>query len=108
MVDSIGVDGSVQDENSEMPKQLSENSPVNDYPRQSLIDLAVKFLQNPSVIPKPDNQKKDFLRQKGLTENEIDIAFNKANTSFSTIPIMPVESKSTFTKIWRRLDFRID
>ena len=33
--------------------------------RSNLVDLAVKFLNNPRVIEKPAEEKKSFLRKKG-------------------------------------------
>ncbi|XP_015511388.2 peroxisomal membrane protein PEX14 [Neodiprion lecontei] len=39
--------------------------------RDELVRTAVKFLQNPKVVPSPLKQKQEFLRRKGLSENEI-------------------------------------
>jgi len=47
-------------------------------PRESLINTAVQFLQNNNVQRNPLSQKQKFLRSKGLTENEIQIACERA------------------------------
>lgn len=61
--------------------------------RQNLVDLAVKFLNNPRVWEKPMEDKKAFLRKKGLTEMEIDTAIGQsspmgppATTTMGTAP----------------------
>jgi len=46
-------------------------------PREHLINTAVKFLQNPRVRPTSLAQKQKFLKQKGLTEEEIELACQK-------------------------------
>ncbi len=40
---------------------------------------AVKFLQNPKVRSTSLRQKQEFLRKKGLTETEIDLACHQAS-----------------------------
>ncbi|KAJ6643829.1 Peroxisomal membrane protein PEX14 [Pseudolycoriella hygida] len=47
-------------------------------PRESLINTAVQFLQNNNVQRTPLSQKQKFLRSKGLTEDEIQIACERA------------------------------
>lgn len=42
------------------------------------IGTAITFLQNPGVRRNPLNQKQQFLRSKGLTEDEIQIACERA------------------------------
>jgi len=43
----------------------SSSSPDPRKIRQHLVDLAVKFLNNPRVSDKPMEDKKNFLRKKG-------------------------------------------
>ncbi|KAK2576128.1 hypothetical protein KPH14_007459 [Odynerus spinipes] len=43
------------------------NSPL----RENLVKTAVQFLQNPKVARSPLNQKQEFLKRKGLTDEEI-------------------------------------
>jgi len=57
----------------------------NDSVRESLIATAVNFLYNENVRRSPISQKQKFLRSKGLTEDEIQIAFEKAGV-FSSDP----------------------
>ncbi|XP_055386291.1 peroxisomal membrane protein PEX14 [Condylostylus longicornis] len=57
----------------------------NNRERESLIATAVNFLHNDNVRRSPLSQKQKFLRSKGLTENEIQIAFERAGV-FSNDP----------------------
>jgi len=52
--------------------------PILDPPRENLIRTASKFLQNPRVRRTTLVQKQNFLRQKGLTEEEIQLACEHA------------------------------
>ncbi|NWT36429.1 PEX14 protein, partial [Chroicocephalus maculipennis] len=45
------------------------------------IVTAVKFLQNPRVRQSPLATKRSFLKKKGLTDEEIDLAFQQSGTS---------------------------
>ncbi|KAJ8675435.1 hypothetical protein QAD02_011221 [Eretmocerus hayati] len=61
--------------------------------RENLVNTAVKFLQNPKVSASPITQKQDFLRRKGLSEQEIQracelalVGINKPDYSVVTIP----------------------
>ncbi|CAK8690632.1 unnamed protein product [Clavelina lepadiformis] len=55
---------------------IPENLPVlaKNPPREDLVATAVKFLQNPKVQSSPLEQKKQFLKKKGLTDEEINKA----------------------------------
>ncbi|XP_012529675.1 peroxisomal membrane protein PEX14-like [Monomorium pharaonis] len=46
--------------------------------RESLVKTAVQFLQNPKVSLSPLLQKQEFLKRKGLTDEEIKTAFKLA------------------------------
>ncbi|CAH1986576.1 unnamed protein product [Acanthoscelides obtectus] len=46
--------------------------------REEMVQTAIKFLENPNVINTPLAQKQNFLRRKGLTDNEIQIACDKS------------------------------
>ncbi|XP_077998580.1 peroxisomal membrane protein PEX14-like [Glandiceps talaboti] len=50
-------------------------------PRENMIDTAVKFLQNPKVRQSPFVQRKNFLQNKGLTPEEIQIAIDRSGTA---------------------------
>lgn len=47
------------------------------------VDTAVKFLQNPKVSSSPLKTKQEFLKRKGLTEDEIQKACELASVSLS-------------------------
>lgn len=53
-------------------------TPPSIPPREHLITTAIKFLNNPNVLRSAINQKQAFLRSKGLTENEIQLACERA------------------------------
>ena len=57
------------------------------------MSTAVKFLLNPKVVASPLKQKQDFLRRKGLTEEEIERACNLANVSIKS------QNKNEFTAV---------
>ncbi|CAL4068582.1 unnamed protein product, partial [Meganyctiphanes norvegica] len=44
--------------------------------RQDLVEEARKFLLNPKVLTEKDENKRAFLMKKGLTEEEINVAFS--------------------------------
>ncbi|XP_026668135.1 peroxisomal membrane protein PEX14 [Ceratina calcarata] len=46
--------------------------------RENLVKTAVEFLQNPKVQSSPVGRKKEFLKRKGLTDEEIQTAFKLA------------------------------
>ncbi|XP_031827744.1 peroxisomal biogenesis factor 14 [Nomia melanderi] len=70
--------------------------------RDNLVKTAVEFLQNPKVASSPTERKQDFLRRKGLTDEEITTAFKLASVTliadqnvihkpndYSVVPIPP-------------------
>ncbi|XP_053983010.1 peroxisomal membrane protein PEX14 [Hylaeus anthracinus] len=70
--------------------------------RENLVKTAVEFLQNPKVTSSPVGRKQEFLRRKGLTEEEIQTAFKLASVDttadqnvihkskdYTVIPISP-------------------
>uniref|UniRef100_A0A182MPJ9 Peroxisomal membrane protein PEX14 n=1 Tax=Anopheles culicifacies TaxID=139723 RepID=A0A182MPJ9_9DIPT len=64
-------------------------------PREHLIVTAVKFLNNPNVVRSAITKKQAFLRSKGLSEDEIQIACERAGVftaNPSTIPTQTVIS----------------
>ncbi|XP_048417401.1 peroxisomal membrane protein PEX14 [Stegostoma tigrinum] len=50
-------------------------------PREQLIATAVKFLQNQRVRQSPLATRKSFLKRKGLTDEEVEIALQQSNTA---------------------------
>ncbi|XP_076633138.1 peroxisomal biogenesis factor 14 [Colletes latitarsis] len=51
--------------------------------RENLVKTAVEFLQNPKVASSPIGRKQEFLRKKGLTEEEIQTAFKLASVDIT-------------------------
>jgi Pex14 N-terminal domain len=49
------------------------------------IGSAVKFLLNPKVAQSPMSQKRQFLRAKGLTDNDVDEACRRAGLSLNDV-----------------------
>ncbi|XP_036901151.1 peroxisomal membrane protein PEX14 isoform X2 [Sturnira hondurensis] len=50
-------------------------------PREPLVATAVKFLQNSRVRQSPLATRRAFLKKKGLTDEEIDVAFQQSGTA---------------------------
>ncbi|XP_027964273.1 peroxisomal membrane protein PEX14 isoform X4 [Eumetopias jubatus] len=53
----------------------------NVVPREPLIATAMKFLQNSRVRQSPLATRRAFLKKKGLTDEEIDLAFQQSGTA---------------------------
>lgn len=56
-----------------------ENPSGSHLPREGMIDTAVRFLTNPNVVDRPFQQKQSFLKSKGMTDEEVRIACERAN-----------------------------
>ncbi|KAL0268024.1 UNVERIFIED_CONTAM: hypothetical protein PYX00_010113 [Menopon gallinae] len=54
--------------------------------RENMIQTAVDFLNNPSIRTSSDVKKESFLKKKGLTSDEIRIAFERSNSKLSAVP----------------------
>ncbi|KAM4703543.1 peroxisomal membrane protein PEX14 [Rhinophrynus dorsalis] len=57
-----------------------------DVPREQLIATAVKFLQNPRVRQSPVSTRKEFLKRKGLSDEEIELALQQSGTGHDHPP----------------------
>uniref|UniRef100_A0AC35TMW5 Peroxisomal membrane protein PEX14 n=1 Tax=Rhabditophanes sp. KR3021 TaxID=114890 RepID=A0AC35TMW5_9BILA len=66
--------------------------------RDDLVDAAIKFLTNPKVKSTTPQDQRNFLIEKGLTEPEIDFAFNEVGKHVLPQPIV-VEQQSFASKI---------
>ncbi|XP_032904387.1 peroxisomal membrane protein PEX14 [Amblyraja radiata] len=67
----------------EQGEQRQSDSPPGreeGVPREQLIATAVKFLQNSRVRQSPVATRKSFLKKKGLTDEEVEIALQQSNT----------------------------
>ncbi|XP_029292275.1 peroxisomal membrane protein PEX14 isoform X4 [Cottoperca gobio] len=59
-------------------------------PREALITTAVKFLQNPKVRQSPLDTRKAFLKKKGLTDVEVELAIQRSGSTEEVLPLSPV------------------
>ncbi|XP_053664955.1 peroxisomal membrane protein PEX14 [Anopheles marshallii] len=78
-----------------LSSETSATEPPTLPPREHLIVTAVKFLNNPNVVRSAITKKQAFLRSKGLSEDEIQIACERAGvftTNPSAIPTQTVIS----------------
>uniref|UniRef100_A0A8C6MUL3 Peroxisomal membrane protein PEX14 n=1 Tax=Mus spicilegus TaxID=10103 RepID=A0A8C6MUL3_MUSSI len=86
-------------EQAEQPNQPSSPpGSENVVPREPLIATAVKFLQNSRVRQSPLATRRAFLKKKGLTDEEIDLAFQQSGTAADepsplgpATPVVPVQ-----------------
>ncbi|KAM9856384.1 peroxisomal membrane protein PEX14 [Aulostomus maculatus] len=61
-------------------------------PREALITTAVKFLQNQKVRQSPLATRKAFLKKKGLTDAEVELAVQRSGSTEEVLPLSPVGS----------------
>ncbi|XP_037684476.1 peroxisomal membrane protein PEX14 isoform X3 [Choloepus didactylus] len=84
----------------------------NVVPREPLIATAVKFLQNSRVRQSPLATRRAFLKKKGLTDEEIDLAFQQSGTAADepstlgpatqVVPVQPPHlSAQPYSSRWR-------
>ncbi|XP_012218523.1 peroxisomal membrane protein PEX14 [Linepithema humile] len=66
--------------------------------RESLVKTAVQFLQNSKVSSSPLAQKQEFLKRKGLTDEEIKTAFKLASID-STVDRNVFQNQNPYTAI---------
>ncbi|XP_059189494.1 peroxisomal membrane protein PEX14 isoform X3 [Centropristis striata] len=59
-------------------------------PREALITTAVKFLQNPKVRQSPLATRKAFLKKKGLTDEEVELAIQRSGSTEEILPLSHV------------------
>lgn len=59
-------------------------------PREALVATAVKFLQNPKVRESPLATRKAFLKKKGLTDEEVELAIQRSGSTEEVFPLSPV------------------
>ncbi|XP_030078315.1 peroxisomal membrane protein PEX14 isoform X1 [Microcaecilia unicolor] len=96
-------------EQPESPRQPT--SPLDmehAIPREQLISTAVKFLQNPRVHQSPLATKKLFLKKKGLTDEEIELALqqsgpapDESQSSGPSAQIIPVQPAHLISQSYR-------
>ncbi|KAM4609853.1 peroxisomal membrane protein PEX14 [Polymixia lowei] len=59
-------------------------------PREALIVTAIKFLQNPKVRQSPLATRKAFLKKKGLTDEEVELAIQRSGSTEEVPALSPV------------------
>uniref|UniRef100_A0A182QSX8 Peroxisomal membrane protein PEX14 n=1 Tax=Anopheles farauti TaxID=69004 RepID=A0A182QSX8_9DIPT len=74
------------------PNEGSSSSPPPLPPREHLIVTAVKFLNNPNVVRSAITKKQAFLRSKGLSEDEIQIACERAGVFTADPSTLPTQT----------------
>ncbi|XP_064156915.1 peroxisomal membrane protein PEX14 isoform X1 [Anguilla rostrata] len=78
---------------SEQPEQQTQTgSPIREdaSPREPLIATAVKFLQNPKVRQSPMATRRAFLKKKGLTDEEVELAIQRSGSTEEPLALAPV------------------
>nr|XP_054768356.1 peroxisomal membrane protein PEX14-like [Lytechinus pictus] len=68
------------------PAGASTQDIAPEAPREKMIETAVKFLLNPQVRSSPMVQKKAFLRKKGVSDAEIELAIDRSGTRQDVVP----------------------
>nr|XP_020472808.1 peroxisomal membrane protein PEX14 [Monopterus albus] len=58
-------------------------------PREDLVATAVKFLQNPKVHQSPLATRKAFLKKKGLTDEEVELAIQRSGSTEQVLTLNP-------------------
>ncbi len=58
-------------------KEQQEKEDQKQEEREKNIEIATRFLSNPKVKDVPRSQKVQFLKRKGLTQKDIEEAFNR-------------------------------
>ncbi|XP_068589333.1 peroxisomal membrane protein PEX14 isoform X2 [Cebidichthys violaceus] len=56
-------------------------------PREALIITAVQFLQNPKVRQSPLATRRAFLKKKGLTDEEVELAIQRSGSTEEVLPV---------------------
>ncbi|XP_011620303.2 peroxisomal membrane protein PEX14 [Takifugu rubripes] len=79
-------------DNPEVPPQagVGTGDDVMAPPREALINTAVKFLQNPKVRQSPLATRRAFLKKKGLTDDEVQLAIQRSGSTEEVLPLTPV------------------
>ncbi|XP_077583863.1 peroxisomal membrane protein PEX14 [Stigmatopora nigra] len=66
---------------------ISAGSDSSAPPRDALVATAVKFLQNPKVSQSPLATRKAFLKKKGLTDEEVELAIRRSGSAEEVLPL---------------------
>ncbi|KAK2825453.1 hypothetical protein Q7C36_019380 [Tachysurus vachellii] len=74
---------------SEQSEQNGISGREDGPPREALIATAVKFLQNPKVRQSPLATRKAFLKKKGLTDEEVELAIQRSGSVEEALTLSP-------------------
>ncbi|KAK9501279.1 hypothetical protein O3M35_012020 [Rhynocoris fuscipes] len=88
-------------ETVEEPNSIGDNMPIP--PRDNLVKTAAKFLSAPNVVNTPMDTKIAFLKKKGLSDPEIDLAIKQSEViiqSRSFESRIPTTSLQTYIPPW--------
>lgn len=55
--------------------------------REELINKATEFLSDPRIIKAPNDKKRSYLKSKGLTDEEINIAIQRTGMNIYILSI---------------------
>ncbi|XP_076874611.1 LOW QUALITY PROTEIN: peroxisomal membrane protein PEX14 [Brachyhypopomus gauderio] len=78
-------------------EQTQSDSPVREDgpPRETLIATAVKFLQNPKVRQSPLATRRAFLKKKGLSDEEVEMAIQRSGSTQEALVLSPAPPTHT-------------
>jgi len=80
-------------------QEILKNDPLKSSPiesigvkpiREEVVSSSANFLNHPKVKSSPQEQKISFLQKKGLTQEEIDEALKRSNTSAAITPVAKI------------------
>lgn len=74
---------------SEQSEQSGPPGREDAPPREALVATAVKFLQNPKVRQSPLATRKAFLKKKGLTDEEVELAIQRSGSVEEALALSP-------------------
>ncbi|KAM9342910.1 peroxisomal membrane protein PEX14 isoform 2-T2 [Pholidichthys leucotaenia] len=77
------------DQTASQPGLPSGSDKEVNRPREELITTAVQFLQSPKVQQSPLTLRKAFLKKKGLTDEEVELAIQRSGSK-EVLPVVPV------------------
>ncbi|XP_048872354.1 peroxisomal membrane protein PEX14 isoform X2 [Brienomyrus brachyistius] len=79
-------------EQAEQQAQATALSKEEAEPREALVATAVKFLLNQKVRQSPLSTRKAFLKKKGLTDDEVELAIQRSGATDEPLTVAPTGS----------------
>lgn len=92
----------LRDEEDDEEEEIVRTKPKKSAPqlREDLVNSSVNFLNHPKVKPSPLSQKMAFLQKKGLTQEEIQEALNRANAASPSAAVQGYNSQGGVLSFW--------